>query len=186
MTWESVTNFAQRLESFWTAIGLALTASALLYDHAWRRKHYAMEMAHEWNTSTAKHRRVITTKYPTLLDKKHDEPPEIDYGTAILIRRREHKLNDHIIQHLNYCEYVALSHLETVARRRIIARSFVPSLIRWHNALSEYIVVTIDARGYNPWQALCDFAHEKYSEEAREHRTEPLKSGHAEKGTFLA
>src|SRR5262249_51650739 len=117
----------------------------------------------EWNAHTAPYRRGIDEVFPGLLDTQGPR------ANVDLTKKRAHELYDaepsskdlvvkcHLIELLNYCEYVAVSFQREVGDRKILEESFQETLRRWHYELSPFIEVTKERRGYNPWRPFSKF-----------------------------
>jgi hypothetical protein len=146
-----------------TAVGFGFAVWQLHKEYGWRRQQYAVNMLAEWNEQTAPLRRGIDEMFTGLLDK-HGPRQKVD-----LTAEKAHKIYDadqgtpewqvkcHLLELLNYCEYVAVSFKRNVGDHAILEQSFQETLRRWHDELIAFIEVTIERRGYNPWKPFSEF-----------------------------
>ncbi len=103
------------------------------------RKQLAVQMLAEWNRNTADHRAAIDLAYPGQLDDTHPSQgggPRLDEAEA----KRLHdagtqnpddiQVRGHVMQLLNYCEYVAVAAQQGAADPQVVAGSFEGALHR--------------------------------------------------------
>jgi len=132
-----------------TTCGFLIVILQLWLEYRWRRNQYAVSMLAEWNRHTAEHRDAIDRAYPGLLDvagprnTTHLSSAEAAalYESTSARAAELHTIERHIIELLNYCEFVAVSAGYRVAARRILDRSFLRTLHVWHHELLPYIHV---------------------------------------------
>jgi hypothetical protein len=149
--------------------GFAFAIWQLRREYRWRRKQFALHILAEWNEKTDKHRRGVEEGLPGLLDADPEESvSEVTEERAEAIYRAkrgdtDRELRTHIVELLNYGEYVAVSYAERVGDRKILMESFGRTITRWYRQLEPYVRVTARHRGFNPWQPLgkfvADFEH---------------------------
>jgi hypothetical protein len=148
-----------------TTLGFLTVIVQLGLEYRWRRRQYAVNMLAEWNTHTADHREAIDRAYPGLLDVSgpqstiHMSPAQAQalYDATASVEPNLFATERHVIELLNYCEFVAISGLHKVAARAILEASFLSTLHVWYHELLPYVTVTKAHRGYNPWQPLDDY-----------------------------
>jgi hypothetical protein len=80
----------------------------------------------------------------------------------------DRELRTHIVELLNYGEYVAVSYAERVGDRKILMASFGRTITRWYRQLEPYVRVTARHRGFNPWQPIGRFVAD-FEVAGREH-----------------
>lgn len=146
-----------------TLTGVSLALVQLRWEYRWRRRQYAVDMGSAWNEHTAAHREAIEQAFPGLLDVEskradvavsRERAEELYFASSA--NRADSDLNRHIIELLNYCEYVAISYANDVSDRTVIEGSFKEALLQWHRGLRHYITVTTKIRAYNPWLPFCE------------------------------
>lgn len=171
----------QALQVVVTVGGFAFAIWQLRAEYRWRRRQFALQMLSEWNEKTDPHRRGVERGLPGLLDASRvEEPAELTLDRAETIYRARQgnpdwDLRTHIIELLNYSEYVAVSYEKRVADRAILADSLCRTIARWYARLEPYVLVTERHRGFDAWQPLSETVAEL--ERAAEARARPRASG---------
>ncbi len=158
-------NAVQFLQFIVTTLGFITVIVQLALEYRWRRRQYAVNMLAEWNTHTADHREAIDRAYPGLLDVSgprstvHMSPNQAQalYDSTATAAPALFATERHVIELLNYCEFVAIAGRHNVAASAILEASFLNTLHVWYHELSSYVAVTKAHRGYNPWQPLDDY-----------------------------
>lgn len=129
-------------------------------EYAWRRKQFAMNVLAEWNSRTGTYRRGIEETLPGLLDASGQSPERRitrDLAKEIYLSDKAGKywaLRGHIVELLNYCEYIVVCYDKHVGDQDILKNSLFETLKRWYFELSHYMIVATEERKYNPWEAL--------------------------------
>lgn len=149
-----------------TAASFAVAALSLIREFRWRRRQYALDMMRDWSTNTAPHRDALEREYPGLFDDEEGvEPVRLPIAEAERIFRvpaganQRAEVKRHVIELLNYCEFIAVAYARRVAHRSIIEESFRGACLLLHDRLHPYIEVsTQHRRGRNPWAPFCDLA----------------------------
>jgi hypothetical protein len=154
------------------AAGFTMTTLQLKAEYRWRRKQLAVQMLAEWNRNTAEHRLGLDRVYPGVLDGTGPASgawPTLDDAEAARLHEAEPKraqpdqpdliaVRGHIMQLLNYAEYVAVAAQQGAADPDVIAGSFDGALHRMYHALYPYMRHVTEHRRRNPWQPFEDYA----------------------------
>lgn len=169
----------QALQVVVTVGGFAFAIWQLRSEYRWRRRQFALQMLSEWNEKTDPHRRGVERGLPGLLNAvRGDAPTELTSERAEAIYRARQgdpdwELRTHIVELLNYGEYVAVSYDKRVADREILAESLCRTVTRWYRQLKPYVLATERHRGFDAWKPLSDSvvelerAAESYSGQVR-------------------
>lgn len=156
----------QALQVVVTVGGFGFAIWQLRSEYRWRRREFALHMLAEWNDKTAAHHRGIEAGLPGLLDASPtDASSELTpaRAEAVYLARRgdpDWDLRTHIVELLNYSEYVAVAYVKRVGDREIMADSLCRTVARWYRRLEPYVAVTGGHRGFDPWRSLSAAAQE--------------------------
>lgn len=142
-----------------TAIGIFLAWLALRSNHEWNRRYNALKIIDEWNPRTGEHRKAIEKSLPGIfdIDPKTKEVIELDINKAKNIYEcnpnDDHwQLRFHLMEVLNYFEFVSSSYLNGVADSLIIETSLRPPMLKWYKVLRNFIEYMNEIRGYKVWK----------------------------------
>jgi len=143
-----------------TLIGAFLVYRTLVSNHDWQRREYAMNILREWNNNTTEHWRVIEGVFPHLrdVDRTGGRITELtkqqakDIYTCEPSNNKYWELRYHIVEMLNYLEYVGMSYSQNVADQYIIKCSLKEAMIKYHDILKNMIDVVEICEGYTPWE----------------------------------
>jgi hypothetical protein len=156
----------QALQIVVTVGGFGFAIWQLRSEYRWRRRQFALHVLAEWNEKTDAHRRGVEQGLPGLLDAASEGSPPVlteERAEAIYCARSgdpDRELRTHIVELLNYAEYVAVSYAERVGDRRILLVSLGRTVTRWYRQLRPYVLVTAKHRGFDPWKPLDEFVRE--------------------------
>ncbi len=144
-----------------TVLGIPVGVGTLLLEYRWRRRHFAAGMIREWSDHTAKHRAAIEKAIPKIFDKDADVDRFNEKRAREIYNQTDPSdqsgdLKRHLIELLNYCEFVSVTYDMKVADKSVIQRSFSTAMCMLHRALHAYIKVMTERRNGNPWQPFCD------------------------------
>jgi hypothetical protein len=127
-------------------------------DHKRRMQEFAVKLVLDWNQNTLIHRRALEKAIPGLIDNRTDRRvAELTWEKASAIYHSspqdgdQWELRFNIIQLFNFFEAVAVASETGVADREVIRRSFEGTLTKYAGALSQFVSVVSEARGYPPW-----------------------------------
>jgi hypothetical protein len=165
---------AQVIVQYHNEIGIfvAALAAILIYltlraNHDWNRRQFAIKMIENWNKATSEHRRAIEKSIPGLVDvdKKSHKVIELtmERATQIYLSKPgdnvDWELRFHMIELLNYFEFVATAYLNHVGDRKIIEESFKDTLINQETIYKNFVKVVGENRGYEPWKPYTDLVN---------------------------
>lgn len=152
------------------AVGAFIVAAAALWrgaftlrqEYAWRRRQLAINILAAWNDNTAEHRHEISRHLPGVLDRDARRTSLDDVeATQLYVATKEDKerfeTRRHIIELLNYCEYVTVAYQKGVADPAILDNSVIATVVDYYTALEPFVRVRTVKRGRDPWAALSDF-----------------------------
>ena len=147
-----------------TLTGAWLAYRALVSNHDWNRRHYALEIIRNWNDLTADHAKAIEEAFPHIrdIDKTTLKTTELTKEKAkeIYTCSRDNKecwdLRFNIIELLNHLEFVISAYAEQVADREILLGSLRGPLCKWHDILKNFLDVVEQCEGYQPWKPFID------------------------------
>lgn len=125
-------------------------------NQAWNRKHYALQMLVSWNQHTIEHRQAIEAWKPGLINasRKRGKVVFSDEEAAALYTSKSAEsasVRLHIVQLLNYLEYVAVAYEENIAEQSVIEDSFKDIMLAYYDALTPYLKHA-EEHGRQPWQ----------------------------------
>ena len=148
------------LGSVGTLIGAWYVYKTLRANHDWQRRQYAIDIFREWNANTAKHAQAIERAFPHIrdVDRTTGKSNEITKEQAKRIYTcdmsdaKNWELRFHIIELLNYLEFVTTAYSHNVADKTIILSSLKNPLVAWHNILKNFIETVNLCEDYKPWQ----------------------------------
>ncbi len=159
-----------------TLISAWLILQTLKSNHDWQRRQYALDLLRDWNANTNDHSQAIETAFPGIrdVDKTTGKVNEIskDRAKKIYISDPHKDSNDfllrfHIIQLLNYLEFVVAAYNVNVADEEVILSTMKNPIIRWATILNNFLDVVEMCEGYQPWgplrTAVKDWEHEAVS-----------------------
>jgi len=161
-----------------TLIGGWYAFVTLKANHDWQRRQYAMEIFRGWNDNTADHAQAIENAFPHIrdVDRTTGKVNEItkehakriytcDFGDT-----KNWQLRFHIIELLNYLEFVAVAYSQGVADKQIILDSLKSPLIKWHDILKNFIETVSLCEGYEPWKPYIDVVAEWQQPKTKERK----------------
>ena len=121
------------------------------------QKQFTAQLIIHWMSQTSMDRWKMVKRIPNPYDINN-------YSSAISMERIrqiflcEDELSDDImlrhsiVEMLNFFEYISVLYLNGIADKKIIDRSMKNPMIRWHEALEEFIKLSIKYNRYNPWE----------------------------------
>ena len=141
-------------------IGAFLVYRTLTSNHDWQRREYALNIIREWNSNTSERWQAIEEKFPHLrdVDRTGGKVTELtkqqakDIYTCEPSNEESWKLRYHLVELLNYLEYVALSYSQNVSDQQIIEVCLKDAMIKYHDILKNVIEVVEICEGYLPWE----------------------------------
>jgi hypothetical protein len=170
MAWHQVLEVASEFGIIVTAIGVTVAYSALRANHDWNRRSAAAELLEQWNVRTGPHRKAIERMRPGLLDVVNGQLTQLTIPEAEEVYKSQPEdpnweLRFHIIELLNYFEYIAAVYRGAVADARMVEASFKRPILRYHDVLLEnFIAVFKRERGMGqdekPWGPFHDMVAE--------------------------
>lgn len=143
-----------------TLIGAFLVYRTLKCNHDWQRREYAINLIRDWNIHTSKHWQVLEGVFPHLrdVDRTGGTVTEItkqqakDIYTCEPDNTRYWELRYHLVEMLNYLEYVSMSYEQKVADQEIVETSLKDIMIKYYDILKNLIDVVETCEGYLPWE----------------------------------
>ena len=143
-----------------TLIGAFLVYKTLTSNHDWQRREYALNVIKDWNKNTSEHWQAVEKKFPHLrdVDRTGGKVTELTKQQAKDIYTCEPsdldcwQLRYHLVELLNYLEYVALSYNQNVSDQDIIETCVKDAMIKYHDILKNVIEIVEMCEGYLPWE----------------------------------
>jgi hypothetical protein len=146
-----------------TLVGAWLVYRTLQANHDWQRRQYAIDIVRDWNKNTNGHSFAIEDAFPGIrdIDKTTGKVNEISKERAKKIYvsnpttdKADFELRFHIIQLLNYLEYVVTAYNSKVADEAVIVEAMKNPIVRWVIILNNFLDVVEMCEGYQPWGPL--------------------------------
>ena len=143
-----------------TLVGAVLVYRTLVSNHDWKRREYAMNIIGDWNNNTTEHWQIIEPVFPHLrdVDRTSGEITELtkqqakDIYTCEPSNNKYWELRYHIVEMLNYLEYVGMSYSQNVADQYIIESCLKEAMIKYYDIFKNLIEVVEICEGYSPWE----------------------------------
>jgi hypothetical protein len=148
-----------------SGIGLFLAYRTLKANHDWNRRNFAAQAIEKWSSQSLIHRKAIEKTYPGLYDhQENDDLKVLSVEEAEKIYKCTFndecwEIRFHILELLNYFEYISVAYNNKVADQVMIEKSFKNALIKWHRLLSHFIEVVEKYRKNNPWKPYSDLVN---------------------------
>lgn len=149
-----------------SAIGLFLAYKTLKANHEWNRRQFAAQLLEKWSSQSVIHRKAIEKHYPGLYDHQKDDALKVlipeqceEIYKSTSSNEELWNLRFHLIELLNYFEYIAVSYNNNVGDREMIEKSFKCTLIKWNHLLTHFVATVKNHRKYNPWQPFTALAN---------------------------
>jgi hypothetical protein len=152
-----------------TSVGLFLAYrslkanyNSLRANHDWNRRQYATQIIEKWSSQSLSHRKAIEKEHPGLYDQKRPcDLKVIDSKFAKQIYEckptdANWEIRFHILELLNFFEYVSVAYINKVADNKMIENSLKNVLLKWYRILYFFIEYVKYNRGYDPWKPYCD------------------------------
>jgi hypothetical protein len=158
--------------SLGTLVSAWLILLTLKSNHDWQRRQYALDLLRDWNANTNDHSQAIEKAFPGIrdVDKTTGKVTEISkerakkiYTSDPVKDENDFLLRFHIIQLLNYLEFVVASYNVNVADEEVIMSTMKNPIVRWATILNNFLDVVEMCEGYQPWgplrKAIKDWEH---------------------------
>ena len=157
---EILLNWTLAIGAIGTLVGAFLVYRTLVCNHDWQRREYGLNLLRDWNANTSKHWQVIEQVFPHLrdVDRTGGKVTELTKQQAKEIYTCEPSNSDcwelryHLVEMLNYLEYVAMSYSQKVSDQEIIESCLKDAMIKYHDILKNLIDVVESCEGYLPWE----------------------------------
>jgi len=161
-----------------TLIGAWFVYRALIANHDWNRRHYALEITNHWNDLTADHAKAIEQAFPHIrdVDRTTGKTNEItkekarEIYTCIPTNKDCWDLRFDIVELMNHLEFVITAYSQNVADREIIFTAFRGPLTKWHDILKNFLEIVEECEGYQPWEPFIDHIAEWNSPKPRKRK----------------
>jgi hypothetical protein len=158
-----VTDFITALGAIGTLISALFILQTLKSNHDWQRRQYALDILRDWNKNTNESGHAVEKAFPGIrdIDKTTGRVNEIskDRAKRIYISNPESDGEDfalrcHIIQLLNYLEYVVTAYNSNVADEEVVLSGLKTPIIRWVTILANFLDIVEMCEGFQPWAPL--------------------------------
>jgi|GEM_PF-6979021 len=170
------------------ATGLLRAVEHRTYESKQARRRQALEMLREWNQQTASARSTLERALPGLYDQcqrlSREEAIHLYRGSAearpaLPSSQRPSptydrldcasadtvsEVREHIVELLNYFEYVSSAYLKQAADRDILRESFAGTMVRYYCILGEFMAREKEQTGRNPWAPYTEFVESMLAE----------------------
>jgi len=142
-----------------TLIAAFLVYRTLKSNHDWQRREYALNIVRDWNINTSAHWQALERVFPHLrdVDRTGGIVTELTKQQAkeIYTCDPDDKMNwdlrYHVIELLNYLEFVSMVYIQKVADKEIIETCLKDAMIKYYDILKNVIDVVETCEGYLPW-----------------------------------
>ena len=137
-------------------------------SHDWERRKYVLNMVRDWNLNTGDHARAIEDVFPHIrdVDRTSGHTAELtkemckQIYTCAPNNKNYWEVRFHLIELLNYFEFIAIAYFQNVADREIVTSSFKGPMLKWHDILKNFVDVVHTCEGYEPWKPYTDVISE--------------------------
>ncbi len=147
-----------------TLIAASFVDRTLKSNHDWQRREYAQNIIRDWNANTSKHWQALEDVFPHLRDV------DVTSGKVTELTKQQAKeiytcektdeinwnLRYHIVELLNYLEFVSMSYTQQVADNYIIETCVRDTMTKYYDLLKNVIEVIEVCEGYQPWKPYVD------------------------------
>jgi len=131
-------------------------------DHDWRRREFSLNLNSKWLEMKGKSAIEIEKEFPHIrYTGMNNEKHELSREKAIEVYnevndRPTYELRNHIINLLNFMDFIAQAYFNGVADRQILDSSMKFSILSWYKSLEHFVEVVQEQENTRYWGKLQD------------------------------